>query len=394
MSHYARSLEALYSLVRVGEKYGLDGPRGLEQSLGYPLESFDSVLVGGTNGKGSTSAALSQLLRSGGSKVGLFTSPHLVTFRERIRIDGTPISEAEAARLIEMVLPLAERRGCSFFETTWAMAALAFAEANVDIVVWEVGLGGRLDATNVCEPLGAIVTNVALDHTAILGDTRQQIAFEKAAIYRSGRPALTGCESSQKLLQQHTDAEVHYVPTNPDLSVGLLGAHQQHNASVALELVSRLGYRFDAESLQTLSWPARMQSLGHLVVDCAHNPHGLRVVLQAAKELNRLDGRAMEIIFGAMVDKNVPEMAKILSAAGYPIHLVEPAYPRRMPLKQLKSYFAPNQPRLHVSVDACLSSLNPRQQYLVVGSAFLAAEVLAAINGLPYPECGIVTTAR
>ena len=207
MSKYADALSRLYGLVRVGEKYSLDGPRTIHRAIGSPLKAYQSILVGGTNGKGSTSNFLSCMLVGGGLKVGLFTSPHLLSFRERIRINGS-LSERETVRLVDLVLPLVEKHGCSFFEAAWAMAALAFQQSEVDIVVWEVGLGGRLDATNTCDPIGSIVTNVALDHMAILGDTRAQIAFEKAAIFRVGRPAVTGCESSRSLLSVHTEASV------------------------------------------------------------------------------------------------------------------------------------------------------------------------------------------
>ena len=144
MSKYADALSRLYGLVRVGEKYSLDGPRTIHRAIGSPLKAYQSILVGGTNGKGSTSNFLSCMLVAHGLKVGLFTSPHLLSFRERIRIDGEPISERETVRLVDLVLPLVEKHGCSFFEAAWAMAALAFQQSEVDIVVWEVGLGGVL----------------------------------------------------------------------------------------------------------------------------------------------------------------------------------------------------------------------------------------------------------
>ena len=394
MSDYAKALTELYGLVRVGEKYSLDGPRAIESALRHPLTHYKSILVGGTNGKGSTSICLSTLLQSGGVKVGLFTSPHLVSFRERIRINGTPISEAETVGLIRRVLPFAEKYGSSFFEAAWGMAALAFQNADVDIVIWEVGLGGRLDATNVCEPIGSIVTNVALDHMAILGNSRTEIAYEKAAIFRPQRPALTGCKTSQPLLNAHTKAEVVYVPTNPDLSVGLAGAHQQHNASLAIELLSRLALPFDPNSLKELRWSGRMERHGSLLVDSAHNPHALSAALVTAKQLNALDGRPLEIIFGVMADKNVDALSGALVEAGYPIHLVEPSYPRRLPLDALRDLVPSTLIVSSGIVPDCLAKLTDDKQYLVVGSSFLAAEVIAHVRRLPYPECGIVTTAR
>ena len=140
MRPYADSLRTLYTLARVGEKYSLDGPRSFIEGLGNPLSSYDSILVGGTNGKGSTSHILAKLLESGGSRVGLFTSPHIVSYRERIKVNGVAISEQEVCELVERIVPIAAREGFSFFETTWAMAAQYFKEQEVDVVVWEVGL--------------------------------------------------------------------------------------------------------------------------------------------------------------------------------------------------------------------------------------------------------------
>ena len=394
MSNYADALSRLYGLVRVGEKYSLDGPRTIHRAIGSPLKAYQSILVGGTNGKGSTSNFLSCMLVAGGLKVGLFTSPHLLSFRERIRINGEPISERETIRLVDLVLPLVEKHGCSFFEAAWAMAALAFRQSEVDIVVWEVGLGGRLDATNICDPIGSIVTNVALDHMAILGDTRAQIAFEKAAIFRAGRPAVTGCESSRSLLSEHTEASVEFVPINPSLEVGLAGAHQQQNASVAIALLEQLDLPFDRTAITTASWAGRMERYGPLLVDAAHNPHALRCALATAERLNRVDGRPLEIIFGVMADKHAEALIDILLESQYPIHVVEASYPRRLDMDTLCSLLPSTRVSTVGTVPSCLAQVSENKQYLVVGSSFLAAEVIAHWRGLTYPECGIVTTAR
>lgn len=393
MSVYADALTRLFGLVRVGEKYALDGPRMLESALGSPLESFSSILVGGTNGKGSTSACLSTLLNSSGKKVGLFTSPHLLTFRERIRINNEPISETETVALVDEVLPLAEAHGASFFEATWAMAAVAFRNAGVEYVVWEVGLGGRLDATNVCTPIGTIVTNVQLDHMGILGNTRAEIAREKAALFRPNRPALTGCSTSLQLLQRYSDATICLAQPDPTLRVALPGAHQVNNASVAVSLLRSLDIDFDSESLYHMNWPGRLERHGNFIVDCAHNPHALETALSNLS-VGLEDEKSVEVIFGTMADKDITSMANILKTAGHKLHLVEPTYPRRMSIRKLQSHFAPSQVMSAGSVKACLSRSSPDTQYVVLGSSFLAAEVIAHLVGQPYPECGIVTTAR
>ena len=171
MSAYALSLKSLYSLTRFGEKMSLDGPRKLHHDIGSPLGEYDSILIGGTNGKGSTSIFLESLLRSQGVRVGLFTSPHMNSFSERIRVDGAPLRHEEIVHLTDEIVPLVSRSGGSFFEAVWGMATLAFTRAQVDIAIWEVGLGGRLDATNVAEPVLSAITNIGLDHTHVLGNT-------------------------------------------------------------------------------------------------------------------------------------------------------------------------------------------------------------------------------
>lgn len=391
---YAESLQRLYGLARVGEKYSLDGPRALISALNNPLERYDSILVGGTNGKGSTSHILARLLASADLKVGLFTSPHLVSYRERISVNGACISETDVCRLVEDIVPISEAQGFSFFETTWAMAAEYFRLQNVDIVVWEVGLGGRLDATNVCDPIGSIVTNIALDHTTILGDTLQSIAAEKAPIFRMGRPALTGDKASQLRLQACTECTVEFVPIQSDVPTCLMGAHQRINLSVAVGLLKRLEIPFNPAVLLDMSVPARLERIGHLIIDCAHNPHAVQTVLKYIEQLQAQDHRPLELVFGVMSDKAVEEMAALICKTGLPVHLVAPNYPRRLALKELVPWFEASQIRSQTSVQQFMETRREDRQYLVLGSSFLAAEVKSILEGVIYPECGIVTTAR
>lgn len=394
MRSYVDALETLYALVRVGEKYSLDGPRGFSKRLGDPLSSYDSILVGGTNGKGSTSHILAKLLESGGSRIGLFTSPHIVSYRERIKVNGIAISEEDVCELVERVVPIAAREGFSFFETTWAMAALYFKEQEVDTVVWEVGLGGRLDATNVCDPIGSIVTNIGFDHMAILGDTLSAIAREKAGIFRSGRPALTADREARELLQASTDAHVECVPTDSTLSHSLKGAHQQRNVSVAVRLLTMLERPFELNALMELSIPGRLERVGNLILDCAHNPHAVETVLGALNALLLDDARPLEIVFGAMADKDVQGMANAISSVRLPVHLVEPSYPRRIDLRALQSHFRADGVASLGTPASFLATRRDDRQYLVLGSAFLVAEFKALIACVEYPECGIVTLAR
>ena len=392
--NYRDVLAGLYRLARGGEKYGLDATKALNHQLGDPLSSYRSLLVGGTNGKGSTSAILDVLLQSAGYRVGRFTSPHLISFTERIRIQGVPVSQQLICEVAQKVLPLAESNENSFFEATWAVAAEVFKRSQVDIVVWEVGLGGRLDSTNVCEPMGSIVTNVALDHQAILGSTRRAIAFEKAAIFRPNQPAVTGCAESVNLLQEHTEARVQLAVPQAALELPLRGAHQLKNASAACTLLDALHIDYELSALESLKQDGKMEQCGQVWLDTAHNPHALSASLRALREVMQEHAGDWVVGFGAMVDKEVKEMAALISELSLPIYLIEPVYPRRMPLTELAKFFDAAAILGQGSVTQFLNMRQEDRHYFVVGSSFLVGEVLAGIRDIPYPECGILTAAR
>jgi len=252
------------------------------------------VHIGGTNGKGSTAAFTAAMLRAAGLRVGLYTSPHLVSFCERIVVDGVPIAEEAVAAWTERLRSLAEVRDASFFEITTAIAFADFAARGVDLAVVEVGLGGRLDATNIVEPLACGVTRIALEHTDYLGDTLEAIAREKAGIAKAGVPFFT-TETDPDLrgflLREAGTRGARAEAVDPGLaggrSLGLAGPHQPANASLALALVEVLPerYRPDAEAVAAgLSWahvPGRFDRRGRWLFDVAHNPDGMRALVAA-----------------------------------------------------------------------------------------------------------------
>ncbi|MCL5020920.1 MAG: Mur ligase family protein, partial [Bacteroidetes bacterium] len=187
---FAESISFLYSLEKLGIKMDLDNIRALMDFSGQPQRDLKVLHVAGTNGKGSTSAAIASVLMAMGYRVGLYTSPHIVSFKERIKVDGKEINEQEVALSTDYFRPEVERVHATFFETTTAMMFKYFAESDVDFAVIETGMGGRLDATNVVDPIVSVVTSIGLDHTEVLGDTLEKIAFEKAGIIKPGRPAI------------------------------------------------------------------------------------------------------------------------------------------------------------------------------------------------------------
>ena len=390
-SAYGATLARLFELTRFGEKTSLDGPRALDRALGHPLGAYDSVLVGGTNGKGSTAAFFEAILRAQGVRTGLFTSPHLVSFRERIRVDGIPISVSQVVDWAPAILDLAEADGASFFEAAWALAARTFAELGVEVAIWEVGLGGRLDATNVADPIASAVVSIGLDHTHVLGETHREIAREKAAIFRPGRPALTAATGEGlAALRAEGPAHLEHIPVHPALpDLPLPGQHQAQNASLALALAAAIGYPSAPEALTAVNWPGRGERVGNVILDCAHNEAAVVALVQW---LETADVGPIHLVFGAMVGKDVAAMARHLMPCVETVALVTPDYPRRAEAADLLGHFPGAQ--VVGAVSAALEGRPTDRITLVCGSCFLVGEARAYLQGVEFPECGLRTTAR
>ena len=303
--------------------WGLERIRSMLESLDEPQRAFHSILIGGTNGKGSVAVMTESLLRGHGLRTGLYTSPHLVDASERLRIDRRPIDPDLLQECASDILPMAEREGATFFESITAVALLAFARAGVEQAVVEVGLGGRFDATNALTPDACVITNIALDHAEYLGDTLEQIAREKAGIVKSGIPVVAGrlpeplhaivagraAALSAPLTVVGRDVRVegvvtglagteftYRVPTSLDLErfrVPLPGEHQAANGALALAVVEAAGHALDPvrsrAALAEVNWPGRFQILGRpdgmVVLDVAHNPAGARALEETLEQI-------------------------------------------------------------------------------------------------------------
>jgi len=389
---YADCLRGLYGLTRFGEKLSLDGPRALNEYLGNPLEAYRSVLVGGTNGKGSTCAFLEILLRAEGLRTGLFTSPHLNSFTERVRIDGTPVPRAWVAEHAGPLIQWADRHGGSFFEAAWGLAARAFSDFQIDVAIWEVGLGGRLDATNVAEPEVSAITTIGLDHTHVLGETLDAIAGEKAAIFRPDRPALTSARGAGlQALKRVCSDRLNVIPAlATDYALPLPGLHQRRNAGLAMAVADALGHRSRPEHLLETVWEGRGETMGNVTLDCAHNPQAMAALVQWYRDENM---EPPDVFFGAMLGKDIQGMARQVESFARSITLVTPDYPRRIPAQELASFFE-SDIVIGDSIGDALDRRDVLGQSLVCGSGFLVAEARAHLLDLPYPECGIRTQAR
>jgi dihydrofolate synthase / folylpolyglutamate synthase len=345
-SRYSAALEYLFARVTGGWKLGLERTSELLSLLGDPHTRVPAFHVAGTNGKGSVISTLEALLRGQGLRVGKYTSPHLIDFRERIAVNGVPMSEDDVVEFIERWTPDVERLGATFFEATTAMAFDHFVRENVDVAVIEVGLGGRLDSTNVITPVAAGVSSIGIDHVQYLGDTLELIAREKAGIFKRGVPAVIG-ESDPKLraFLAELAREAGATPVRPvadewtvsDISVALdgtrftlvtprgtrrlrtplIGRHQAMNAATALSMIESAGAPYAAAALdpeaalERVRIAGRFQSVGSIIFDVAHNPAGCAVLcetLQAVKPT-----RPLTCLMTALRDKDWQAMMTTLA---------------------------------------------------------------------------------
>lgn len=319
-------------------KFGLETTRALLAEVGEPHRVFPSVHIGGTNGKGSVSTLVAAALAASGFRVGLYTSPHLVSFRERIQVDGAPISEAAVASWTDRLWPRIQELQATFFEVTTAIAFADFAARGVDLAVVEVGLGGRLDSTNVLEPLVSAVTKIEKDHMKYLGGTLEQIAAEKAGIAKRGVPFVIG-ETRPRLVEVlrreaaravRRQAESALAPSRQaDIRVlppeylwpgplSLQGPHQRRNAAVAHGVLMALPprYRPDRAAIErgfaSARVPGRFDRRGKWLFDVAHNPDGMRALVKAVEAADL--PRPIHALVSILGDKAWPEMLVRLDA--------------------------------------------------------------------------------
>ncbi len=344
---YSEAIQFLYSLRWFGAKFGLENTFKLAASAGSPQEQLRFIHVAGTNGKGSTCAMLESIYRAAGLRVGLFTSPHLVAFGERIQVTRRPVSRAGVVGLVKEIQPLLEQFTAeghpTFFETVTVMALRHFAAQRCDLVIWETGLGGRLDATNIVTPLASVITNIQYDHQKWLGETLASIAFEKAGIIKPGKPVITGTDASEALAVIAETAQRQCAPLTAvqpvaaheppldRLRLPLLGQHQRMNAAVALATVRVLqpSLPVSEQAIRTgltrLHWPGRLQlvtrtSGQRILLDGAHNIGGAEMLAAALKQY--FPDTKPALVLGILRDKDWPRMCEILAPLAARILLV------------------------------------------------------------------------
>ncbi len=419
-SSYQETVDYLYGLQKHGIKLGLENSIRLMELMGNPQEKFRTVHIAGTNGKGSTSACIAGMLESAGYRVGLYTSPHLVSFTERIRVNGAPIPESIVVALAQRVRR--EYRGPAaggspgsptFFEVTTAIAFRYFADQGVDIAVIEVGMGGRLDSTNVITPLVSVITNIDLEHTEFLGTTLEQIAAEKAGIVKAGVPLVTGATQAEVIRVIEREAEGKRAPVyrlsrdfQPEhiapgieqvfdyrglqaayqgLRLSLLGRYQVDNACCALAAVECLrgsGIVVDEPALRQglaqARWEGRLERVAQrpdIYLDGAHNPASARKLAEAVRGLKKSYSRLV-LVIGILGDKDYHGILSELISLADRVVVTKPQYSRALNVDVLAAEVR----KLHASVE----STETVREAIVRAQRLAAAGDLILVTGSLY----------
>lgn len=407
---YAGAIQFLYSLQMFGAKLGLENPLRLAELAGHPERRLRFVHVAGTNGKGSTCAMLESIVRATGRRVGLFTSPHLVSFTERLQVDRHLISEHNVARLISEMQPWLKQfppgRHPTFFEVVTVMALRYFAEQGCELVVWETGLGGRLDATNIVTPLASVITTIDFDHQQWLGDSLEQISTEKAGIIKAGVPVVTSARPGRGLeVIAATAARCRSpltVVENPEWVLAglapelpLAGEHQRGNAALAVATTRVLAPHFAApdsavrDGLAGVRWPGRLQIVDRpgarrLVLDGAHNPGGALALRRAWEQ--RFPGIRPALVLGVLSDKDWAAIAATLAPLSDRLLLVPVRSVRSLAPAALAPLCRHAQPAARVEVCASLAEAltkidgDAEPFALVAGSLFLIGEAMQVLG--------------
>ena len=421
-SSYQETIDYLYALQKHGIKLELENSITLMEIMGNPQSKFRTVHVAGTNGKGSTSACIASMLQTAGYRVGLYTSPHLVSFTERIRINGVPIPEAAVVALAERVRR--EYRGLkatagivqaspTFFEVTTAIAFRYFADQGVDIAVIEVGMGGRLDSTNVITPLVSVITNIDLEHTEFLGNTLEQIAAEKTGIVKTGVPLVTGATQADVIRVIEREAEARSAPVyrlskdfKPEhvapgieqvfdyrglqvayqgLRLSLLGRYQVDNACLALaaiECLAGAGIVVDEPALRQglaqAHWEGRLERVAQrpdIYLDGAHNPASARRLAEAVADLKKSYCRLV-LVIGILGDKDYRGILSELIPLADQVVVTKPQYSRALNVNVLASEIR----KLHASV----GSAETVREAIVQAQGLASAGDLILVTGSLY----------
>jgi dihydrofolate synthase/folylpolyglutamate synthase len=409
---YSEAIQFLYDLRLFSAKFGLENTFKLAAMAGNPQDRLRFIHVAGTNGKGSTCAMLESIYRAAGLRVGLFTSPHLVSFRERIQVNRQLIPEAAVVRLVGELQPLLKQFPAghhpTFFEVVTVMALKFFAEQKCDLVIWETGLGGRLDATNIVTPLAGVITNIQFDHQQWLGDTVEKIATEKAGIIKPDVPIITAAEDPEALAVIEQTAREKHAPlikvgqasslssAGKMLAPPLIGDHQKLNAALALATVEVLRDKIPVSDaamrngLQNVNWPGRLQLVRRpsgqkVLLDGAHNVAGAKVLRQALEK--HFGGTGRTLVLGVLQDKDWRQICETLAPLAARILTVPVSSERTADARKLAAACrAVNSMAEIVACDSlreALGKIASDDFVVVTGSLYLVGEALESFGLSP-----------
>jgi dihydrofolate synthase/folylpolyglutamate synthase len=420
---YEEAVSYLYSLQKYGINFGLSKTANLLKAFGNPHGRMKFIHVAGTNGKGSVAAMLESILMRSGLKVALYTSPHLVRFTERFRINGQEIEPEEVAALVaELRDVIHPTEPPTFFEVTTAMALLHFSRQKPDVSIMEVGMGGRLDATNVIRPMVAAITNISLEHQAFLGPRLSDIAREKAGIIKRGVDLVTAaiqpevvnlfratCEAKKApfwrvgkdVRYRRHGSKFHYFGfrrVEKDLELGLFGRHQFRNAALALaviEVMEKKGFAVSSDSiregLRRARWVGRMQVVSKeplTILDGAHNPGAMRTL--AGSLMEAFPGRRLILVLGIMGDKDIAKIMREIVPLADRVIFTRPEYYRAATPETLMQGAGRLKKRGQIvtpiseALETAKRLAGPRDMVLVTGSLFTVGEAMAALDPEQY----------
>lgn len=421
---YKEALDWIHSRLRLGIKPGLKRMEWMMEKLGHPEKQLKTVHIGGTNGKGSTVTYLRSILQAGGYTVGTFTSPYIEHFNERISINGVPITDQEIVELANIIFPLAieleesELGGPTEFEVITAMSMWYFAKcSSADVVIYEVGLGGRFDSTNIIQPMLSIITNIGLDHTQILGNTYEEIAFEKAGIIKKGSAVITGIKRPDALavIEQQSaklvtplfrigkEFEISGHSALPkgesfdiktpygyieNIKIGMMGQHQTENSGLSIMAAQYLNHVHAFKltekeiriGLKNAFWPGRFEILSDqptVIIDGAHNDEGITALTHELE--SRYSGRRIHIVFAALTDKKLDKMISKLDSAADRITFVSFDFPRAASASSLMEISSSSNKQVSEEWQAAITNeinqLHSTDILVITGSLYFISEV-------------------
>lgn len=400
--NYREAIDWLFSSQWFGIKLGLDGTKHLlTEFLANPSHQTQVIHVAGTNGKGSTCAMIDSIARSCGRKTGLFTSPHLIDYRERIQVSGVQIPSEDCAALLSDLRPICEsmEHHPTFFEISLVLAMKWFHLQGCEVIILETGMGGRLDATTAVRADVCVITPIGLDHTQYLGETIEEIAYEKAGIIVPNHPIITPPQDSNALAIIKKEANRNRSPLTilesplRGYHINLAGEHQQWNAAAAVAACDALKLPLNTDiirhGLSTIQWPGRFETIRpNITIDGAHNPHSAKVLAQTW--LDKHPPHSATLIFSAVAAKDVGGILAFLSPLAQHIHFCPVNTPRALTCDELVQFLPPDHPPYtsHDSLaDAITAATQEKHPVLIAGSLFLIGEARAIFTNTTFQAC-------